>query len=253
MFEVFFLPTLSVHWLFLYKGCHSLPLFIYRFSACIQAIPLQFCYVRGAYTTEVVVKSEGVLKKSVLSKWVPGSNSRSRGLAASALARGAMSSALNSTKLSQRHAPSRSSIGHILHLSRVRFSRMRRGLTPLTSWDKCPHDQINYQPGGWRHARKSSRVASRKPEVSCLLGGVASRRARRSSWLQCARVVSALYSGTWRRVRCGRCSGCSASWPRGLCLRAGERGRRRRERGDGQPWEGRRGLAGRRQGPAPVP
>lgn len=54
--------------------------------------------------------------------------------------------------------------------------------------------------------------------------GVAFRRARLSAWLERACAVSTFWSGTWRRGRCGRCSGCSAFWPRGLCQRAGKRG-----------------------------
>lgn len=91
-------------------------------------------------------------------------------------------------------------------------------------------------------------------------GGVASRRARLSVGLDRACAGSAPWSGTWRRGRCGRCSGCSASWPPGPCRRAGKRGGgARRAVAGGAPMgrcgkEG-QGLARRRRGPAagPVP
>lgn len=67
-------------------------------------------YVHGAYMTEVMVKSEGMLRKSVPSKWVPGSSSRCWDLLASAFAWGVISSALN--LLNFRNAVSPASFKH---------------------------------------------------------------------------------------------------------------------------------------------
>lgn len=127
------------------------------------------------------------------------------------------------TRLSyfQSACPSRLSTGHILHLLLV----ISYALLEDEVRSRLAHRELGtyYEALGTSilPARKSS-VAHRKPEVPAYTGGGAWLSGERGSPLGWSARARCRRSGTWRRGRCGRCSGCSASWPRGLCQRAGK-------------------------------
>lgn len=121
----------------------QLPLFIHQYSACILSLSFAVLNVGGAYTTEIVVKSGDVLRKSDLSKWIPGSNPRCWGSAASALARGAISSALNfrsAVPFSFTHWSHFTSTARSLLEDEARTPYLLRA-----SWDKRPHAYIHHR------------------------------------------------------------------------------------------------------------